>query len=493
MIPIEHLLVAASLLLLLSILASKLSSRLGIPALLLFLVLGMLAGSDGPGGIWFDNPWLAQSLGVVALALILFAGGMDTHWQTVRPAIGQGLALSTVGVLVTALSVGGFAVAVLGFAPLEGILLGAIVSSTDAAAVFAILRSRSTRLKEPLEPLLEMESGSNDPMAVFLTIGMIRLLTDAAASPFALIGLFAQQMIIGVALGYGIGQGSVFIINRLRLEYEGLYPVLTLTLALLTYGVTTSLGGNGFLAVYLAGLILGNSSLVHKKSLARFHDGLAWLMQIVMFLTLGLLVFPSRLIAVIPAGLLAAAFLMLVARPLSVLIALLPARLSLREKSMVAWVGLRGAAPIILATFPLVEGLPKADTIFHLVFFIVLTSVLLQGTSLPLVARWLRVDAPASSPHQPILELAPAANIKNELTELTVPTGSSIVGRQIVDLGLPPGTLIVLLGRQGDFIIPGGSTVIEAGDRLLVLAGKDAFTRLRDIVSQSVETGITEG
>jgi len=489
MIPIEHLLVAAAFLLLLSILASKLSSRLGIPALLLFLALGMLTGSDGPGGIWFDNPWLAQSLGVVALALILFAGGMDTDWQVVRPAFNQGLALSTVGVLITALSVGGFAAAALGFSPPEGILLGAIVSSTDAAAVFAILRSRSTHLKEPLEPLLEMESGSNDPMAVFLTIGMIRLLVDPAASPLDLPGLFAQQMIIGAALGYGIGQGSVFTINRLRLEYEGLYPVLTLTLALLTYGVAASLGGNGFLAVYLAGLILGNSSFVHKKSLARFHDGLAWLMQIVMFLALGLLVFPSRLIAVIPAGLLAAAFLIFVARPLSVLIALFPARLNLREKSMVAWVGLRGAAPIILATFPLVEGLPKADTIFHLVFFIVLTSVLLQGTSLPLVARWLRVDVPAPPSRRTVLELDSAANIKNELTELAIPADSSIVGKQIIDLGLPPGVLIVLLERRGEFIIPGGSTVIEAGDRLLVLAPKDTFNALRNIITGPIETG----
>lgn len=334
---IEYVLVGGSLLLLISIIASKASSRLGVPALLLFLLIGMLAGSDGPGGIYFDDPRLAQSLGVVALTFILFAGGLDTDWESVRSVLWKGLSLSTLGALLTAVLVGWFATIALNFTWLEGLLLGAIVSSTDAAAVFATLRSKSVGLRGQLKPLLELESGSNDPMAVFLTVGFSRLLIDPTASVIDLVPMFIQQMALGAILGYVFGKGMILLVNRARLEYEGLYPVLTLALTLLTYGVTTSLGGNGFLAVYLAGLIMGNSDFIHKRSLMRFHDGIAWLMQIAMFLTLGLLVFPSRLPPVAGTGLLIAAFLMVVARPVSVLVTLLFARCSLREKLMVWW------------------------------------------------------------------------------------------------------------------------------------------------------------
>jgi cell volume regulation protein A len=393
-LTIESLLLAASGLLLLSVIASKASERLGVPALLLFLVIGMLAGSDGLGGIHFDNPWLAQSLGVVALAFILFAGGMDTEWVVVRSQFGRGLALSTLGVAITAGLVGGFAVTVIGMSWLEGLLIGAIVSSTDAAAVFAVMRSRSVSLRGPLKPLLELESGSNDPMAVFLTLGLLSLMTGASTSAIDLVPMFARQMTLGAAIGYGVGKLMVLLINRLRLEYDGLYPVLTLSLVLLIYSGSAWLGGNGFLAVYLAGLVMGNSDFVHKRSLMRFHDGLAWLMQIAMFLTLGLQVFPAQLVSVAGTGLLLALFLMVCARPVAVFLTLAFTALTLRERTMVAWVGLRGAVPIILATFPLLAGIPQATMIFNLVFFIVLTSVLLQGTSIPLVARWLQVDEP---------------------------------------------------------------------------------------------------
>ncbi|HWQ35265.1 MAG TPA: potassium/proton antiporter [Blastocatellia bacterium] len=475
MIALEYLLLGAATLLLLSILFSRASSRLGVPVLLIFLAIGMLAGSDGPGGIYFDNARIAQALGVVSLVFILFAGGLETKWQAVRPVLWQGLSLATLGVFLTAFLVGWFARIALGFSWVEGLLLGAIVSSTDAAAVFAVLRSRSVRLRSTLEPLLELESGSNDPMAVFLTIGLIQLLSVPGASVTKLVLMFFLQMGLGAGMGLALGRAGPWIINRSRLEYEGLYPVLTIALVLLTYGATSMLGGNGFLAAYLAGILLGNSDFIHKRSLIRFHDGLAWLMQIAMFLTLGLLVFPKRLVPVIAPGLMVAGFLILVARPLSVLISLALARLSLREKAMVAWTGLRGAAPIILATFPLLAGIAGAETYFNLVFFIVLTSSLLQGTTIPLLARWLRVEAPKPVRRESPPEFDLAEQTRNELVEIQVPADSAAAGHRVMDLALPQGTLIVLLFRDSESIVPGGGTVIEAGDRLIVFAARDAL------------------
>ena len=485
-VSLETILLGFSILLLLSILASKASSRVGVPALLLFLVIGMLAGSEGPGGIYFDDPSLAQSIGVVSLALILFAGGLDTNWQSVRPVLWHGFALSTVGVLSTTFLVGLFAARILSLSLLEGLLLGAIVSSTDAAAVFGILRARGVGLKGYLTPLIELESGTNDPIAVFLTVSLISLLVNPNVSVFGLIAAFVLQMALGAALGYIMGRGMVLVVNRLRLEYEGLYPVLSLSLVLLTYSATAAVGGNGFLAVYLAGLVMGNNDFIHKNSLRRFHDGLAWLTQITMFLTLGLLVFPSRLVSVTGAGLLIAAFLILVARPASVFTTLLFSRLDAREKALVSWVGLRGAVPIILATFPLLARLPVADLFFNLVFFVVLTSVTLQGTTIPLIARWLGVDAPALARSKPPLELVPVSDsIESELVELEVRPDSTVVGKQIVDLHLPPDALIVLINRDNHFIVPRGGTILYPGDTILLLADKQVQARVQTILDSS--------
>lgn len=470
MLSFEAILLIASLLMLLSIVASKASGKLGVPALVLFLLIGMLAGSDGPGGIYFDDARLAQSLGIVALALILFSGGMGTDWAQIRPVIAPGLALATVGVFLTALLVGLLATGVLGFTLLEGLLLGAIVSSTDAAAVFAVLRSRGARLKGRIGPLIELESGSNDPMAVFLTIALTGLLLNPEMSLTALIVAFGLQMIVGAAFGVVGGWLMTIAINRLRLEYEGLYPVLTLALALLIYGGTALAGGNGFLAVYLAGIALGNRPFVHKRSLTRFHDGVAWLMQIAMFLTLGLLVFPSRLPPVVDNGLIASAFLIFIARPVAVFLTLAFTRFTLREKLMIAWVGLRGAVPIILATFPLIAGLPKAETIFNLVFFVVLMSVLLQGTTIPFVARWLGMVAGQATPYRYPLEYIPKITSDSQLTCVEVHKESRAIGRPLMEIGLPVGALAVLIQRETGDIVPNGGTVIEAGDKLLILA-----------------------
>jgi len=487
MIGVEYIFVGAGVLLLLSIIASKTSGRLGVPSLLFFLIIGMLAGSEGLGRIHFEDPWLAQSLGVLALAFILFSGGLDTDWKVVRQVVWKGIALSTLGVVGTACLVGWFSTMLLNLSLFEGFLLGAIVSSTDAAAVFSILRSKKVSLKGSLKPLLELESGSNDPMAVFLTIGFIHLLTQTDASLVDFVPMFFSQMALGGAFGYGMGRGAVFVANRLRLEYEGLYSVFTLTLVLLTYGITASLGGNGFLAVYLAGLVMGNSDFVHKRSIIRFHDGLAWLMQIAMFLTLGLLVFPSRLIPIAGISLLVSLFLMFVARPVSVLVLLLFAKMDFRGKAMVSWVGLRGAVPIVLATFPLLARVPNAEMIFNIVFFIVFTSVVFQGTSIPIVARWLRVDAPFLPKPQPLLEIGPSCNIANELVEITIPPSSPAVGKQVVELGLPPGTLIVLISRNGESFVPGGGTVLAENDSVLFLAERADIGRIRSILERSGE------
>ncbi|HRW33143.1 potassium/proton antiporter, partial [Methanothrix sp.] len=319
MIPLEYLLLGVAVMLLLSVVSSKASTQLGVPTLVLFLLIGMLAGSDGPGGIEFNNPWLAQYLGTVALIFILFSGGLDTKWKEIKPVLWRGVILSTIGVMLTAIIVGYAAYYVLDFSLLEAMLLAAIISSTDAAAVFSILRSKQISLKGDLRPLLELESGSNDPMAIFLTTSLIALITGAIASPTTLISMFAQQMALGAVFGYMMGRGMAVIVNRIRLDYRGLYPLLTISLVLLTFALTAALGGNGFLAVYIAGLSLGSHSFIHKRSLIDDHDSMAWLMQIVMFLTLGLLVFPSKLIPVAGIGLFICFVLMFLARPMAVL------------------------------------------------------------------------------------------------------------------------------------------------------------------------------
>ena len=398
---IDVIFIVFSTLVILSILTIKLTNRFGIPSLVLFLAIGMLAGSDGLGVISFDNPSLVRSLGITALVLILFSGGLDTEWSAIRPIVWQGVSLSTIGVLITALLIGMFVAWVQGFSFLEGLLLGAIVSSTDAAAVFMVLRARRTKIPRRLIQLLEFESGSNDPMAVVLTIALIRLLTEPSTSFGELAVFFVMQMAVGTAIGIAMGEIMRRSFNALDLELEGIYPVLSVALALLTYGLTDYLDGSGFLAVYLAGLVMARKPFTHQQSVLRFHDGLAWLMQVTMFLALGLQVFPARLVPIAGAGILISLFLIFIARPASVHAALAFSPMSLREQTLVAWAGLRGAVPIILATFPLVAGIEKADMIFHLVFFIALTSVVMQGTAIPLLTRMLKIGSPQINPQAP--------------------------------------------------------------------------------------------
>jgi len=472
----------AGVLLLASVFASKIT-RLGVPALLLFMAVGMLAGSDGPGGIPFDNAAVAQGLGVIALAFILFSGGLDTLWGDIRPVIGRGLALSTIGVGITAGLVGLFSWWVTDLPLSQGMLLGAIVSSTDAAAVFSVLRSKNVRLPSRLRSLLELESGSNDPMAIFLTVAVIGLISNPASSPLRLVGTFFWQMALGGIIGILMGRLAGVVIIRIRLEYDGLYPALSIAIVLLIYGITDGTRGNPFLAVYVAAIVLRRQDFVHKRSLIRFYDGIAWLMQIIMFMTLGLLVFPSRLPQVAGDGLAIAVFLTLVARPTAVVLTLLPLRLPWRELALISWVGLRGAAPIILATFPLVAGVPQAGRLFEIVFFIVLTSALVQGTSVPWVARRLGLSLGDTGPSIDQLELISAG--EREFVEVLVHGGSGLVGRRLLEFGLPPGALVVVLDREGQTMVPSGGTFVQAGDKLLVMAARPDIARVQELLEDA--------
>jgi cell volume regulation protein A len=471
----ENILLLGSLLLFLSIIASKTSFKLGIPTLILFLMVGMLAGSDGLGGIYFNDPKIAQLLGVMALTFILFSGGLETKWESIKPIIWQGVSVSTLGVLITATSVGIFSSYLLGYTWKEGMLLGAIVSSTDAAAVFSILRSRSVGLKGNLRPMLELESGSNDPMAYFLTVSFVYLIAEPDATLIALVPKFFKGMILGAAAGYAFGKIMIWIVNRIKLDIDGLYPVLILSMVFFTFSFTDVVGGNGFLAVYISAVILGNSSFLHKKSLIRFYDGQAWLMQIVMFITLGLLVYPSEIVPVVGPGVLIALFLIFIARPAAIFISLSFSNgLNARKKLFLSWVGLRGAVPIIFATYPLLAGIESARTIFNLVFFISVSSVLLQGTTLPMVARWLRVSVPEKLKRKFPLDIELKDNFKSELVELDIPENSPAVGKLVMKLDLPKTALIVLIHRDGKYITASGDTEIRPRDHLLVMADNKA-------------------
>jgi cell volume regulation protein A len=479
---LELRILVAGVLVVLAILASKISSRLGIPVVLVFLAIGMLAGEDGPGNIAFDDYDTARAVGIVALAYILFAGGFDTRWNEVRPRVASAASLATIGVLVTAGVTGAFAAWVLDVSVKQGLLLGAIVSSTDAAAVFAVLRGRAVAVPGRVRSLLELESGGNDPMAVFLTVGLLDLLTEEHTSIALMITHFVVEMALGFVLGFAGGRLAARVVNRLRLDHDGLYPVVTMAVVALVYGGTALIGGSGFLAVYVAGLVLGNTALVHRRSLMHFHDALAWLMQIGMFLVLGLLVFPSDLPDVAGRALAITAVLVFVARPAAVFTSLAASRIGVRDRALVSWLGLRGAVPIVLATFPEAEGLAGAQTIFHIVFFVVVTSVLAQGTTVGAVTRALRVT-PDPQDATPALGASADTVVADALQELAITESSPAVGRSLVALGLPPGVLVVLIARGPERFVPQGTTLIRAGDRLLVLAEDHAVAAARALLS----------
>ena len=456
----ENILLIGSILLFISLIAGKTSYKFGVPVLIFFLAIGMLAGSDGIGGIHFDNPKTAQFIGIVALNFILFSGGLDTDWQSVKPVLWQGITLSTIGVLLTAFSLGMFVWLITDFTIYEALLLGSIVSSTDSAAVFSILRSKSVALKSNLRPALELESGSNDPMAYILTIVFTGLVVNQDSGFMEILPMFLRQLLIGGILGFAFGKIGSLVINKIELDYEGLYIVLVIAIVFFSFSATDFIGGNGFLAVYIAAVYLGNQELIHKKKILKSFDSFAWLMQIILFLTLGLLVFPKQIIPVIGIGLIISVFLILVARPLSVFISLMPFKVQLRSRFFISWVGLRGAVPIVFATYPLIAGAEKAGMIFNIVFFISITSVMIQGTTLALVAKWLHLTLPENLKPRKQTDIELNDVIKSILKEIIIPVNCSVIGKQIVQLGMPKNTWISFIQRDNKYITPTGSTVL---------------------------------
>lgn len=477
----------AGLLFFLSLVAGTLSERIKMPGLILFLAIGMLAGENGPGGLQFDDAVTTNSIGTFALAFILFSGGFDTQWDDVRPIVQQGLVLSTLGVFLTALFMALPLACLPRFSFKDAFLLGAIISSTDAAAVFSILRTQKVGVKGKLKPLLEFESGSNDPMAVFLTITALKWLTSDSVPVAQLAANFVVQMVAGGAVGWMMGRLSCTMIERLRVENEALYPVWGISIVLFTFGLANSVNGNGYLAVYVCGIVMGGQDFLYKYSLQRFHEGFAWLMQIVMFLVLGLLVNPVELInrSVIGLGLLVSAFLMFVARPAAVFLCSALSDSSFREKLFVSWTGLRGAVPIILATYPLTEGHPQARFMFNLIFFVVLTSVILQGKTLATVARWLGLDATVRvAPSYPLSFDRTPGSGSDETREVDILPGAAVIGSTVSELKFPEGVTILLINRGSRFLIPKGGTQLEAGDTLLIFGERARLS--------SVEQALTE-
>ena len=390
---LDILLAIAGILLMLCVFANKISDQYGIPALLIFLGLGMLAGSDGVGKIEFHNAQLTNVIGTVALAFILFAGGLDTNWQNVKNIVKRGSVLSTLGVFLTALFLFLFSHHILGLSGEISLLLSVIVSSTDAPAVFTILRSQNMNIQPRLKALLEFESGSNDPMAVFLSMSAIAFISEADFNILTLLRSFFLQMTLGIILGLSFGFGACRLLSQFNLPYKGLYPVFGVSVVLLSYSLTQLVGGNGFLAAYLSGIVMGNTSYQYRRHIIRFQDSLAWIMQISMFLILGLLVNPNELFQVMPVSFACTIFLIFIARPLAIWLCLLRSDFNLKEQIFIGWAGFKGAVPIILATYPLIRGFPNSQFLFNLIFFMVIISVLFQGKTLAPLARALHLSA----------------------------------------------------------------------------------------------------
>ncbi len=477
-IQIELLLLVVSILFFVSILVGRASSRFGVPILLLFLGVGMLFGSDGIG-IEFDNCNLAQAIGTVTLCIILFSGGMDTKIDDIRPVIVPGIILATVGVLLTAILTGiaiwwilGMTMESAGIGFLTAFLLASTMSSTDSASVFSILRSKGLNLKNNLRPTLELESGSNDPMAYVLTITLIGLV-NSEMEPSYLMALLSvlMQLVIGGAVGYLLGKFLVVIINRLKMENATLYPILVLTFCIFIFSSTYYLNGNSYLAVYVGGLVIGNSKFAHKRSTTNFFEGLTWLSQLCLFLTLGLLVNPSELKPIIIPGLLISCVMIFVTRPVSVFLTLIPFRkFRFSDKVFISWVGLRGAVPIIFAILTLANDVPHSRLIFNIVFFCTLVSLILQGTTLPFVAKRLGVaKAPGRELKPENFDIDFPEEIKSATSEILITSQILSNGSRLMDLGMPEKTLVIMVKRDERYFVPTGRTPLMVGDKLLVI------------------------
>jgi len=465
----------ASILVIAAVLSTRFAQRFGVPALVLFVGVGMLAGSSGPGGIVFDNYDLSLNIGLLALAIILFSGGLDTRARLFRASLVPAGLLATVGVLVTALmiSVAAWLLTPLSF--VEGLLLGAVLAPTDAAAVFSALEGRG--LPARLRGVLETESGTNDPVAIYLTMTLASFITLGQGNVGSLVLGIVMQLTLGGLLGYLFGRALVWLINRVKVDAFGLYPVLALAGGLLAYAGTNLVGGNGFLAIYIVGLVLGNAALVHRQSIVNFMDEAAWGAQITMFLLLGLLVSPDRLPNILPEALLVTLVVVFLARPLAVHLTLLPLRLfthhyrfTLKEEALLAWAGLRGAVPIILAIVPLVNQVPTGESIFNIVFVVVILGTALQGMTIGSLAKRLGLTK-LEPPKPPLrIELGGAAPPGSAIFDVFLTPKNYVVGKRLADVTLPPKVVVTAVYRQGELVAPRGDTVFEAGDHVFILS-----------------------
>ncbi|MDO5570327.1 MAG: potassium/proton antiporter [Bacteroidales bacterium] len=477
----DNILLVGSLLLFTSILASKPSTRLGIPILLLFLIIGMLFGIDGLG-INFSSPSSAQLIGNAALIIILFSGGMDTVYSEIKKVMIPGILLSTFGVLITALITGVFIFYLLKgnsnlthFTFLEALLLASVMSSTDSASVFGILRGKNIQIKQKIKSLLEFESGSNDPMAYILVILLIQVITtDTSVSYFSILLDFSMQLVIGLLAGGLGGYLVVKLMNKIDLSNHSLYAVLLLSCAFMIYAFTNMIYGNGFLAVYIAGLFIGNKKFIHKKSISNFVDGLAWLFQIIMFLTLGLLVNPHDMFKYTIISVVIGLFLIFIGRPAAVFLCMgLNKSFTIKSKLFVSWVGLKGAVPIIFATYPLTAKLDVANEIFNIVFFITLISLLLQGTSIPFVAKKLGLESSSESSLNAFNMEFPD-EYKNAMMEVELTEEHLRSGSLLMNIPLHDKTLAVMVKRKDKFIIPKGKTELKPGDKILLISDNES-------------------
>jgi cell volume regulation protein A len=478
MINAEHFLFIGAILLFVAVLAGKVAYRFNAPALLLFLAVGLFFGYDI---LSFNSPELTQFIGMLSLCIILFSGGMDTKFSEIRPVLAEGITLATAGVLMTALLLGGFIYLVSPWIGFElsfpiSLLMASTISSTDSASVFSILRTRRQGLSENLRPLLELESGSNDPMAYILVVLLIKMLGGEGNEEIGMGGavlMFMVQMIVGAIIGFGFGRASVWIINKININNASLYSVLLLACVFFTFSFTSLIKGNGYLAVYIAGLIVGNNKLVNKRTVTTFFDGITWLFQIIMFLMLGLLVDLNKVINLqtIILGVAAGLFLILVARPIATLTCLAPfRRLTRKARFYISWVGLRGAVPIIFATYPWVAKIEGAELIFNVVFLMTIISLIVQGTTVSSMAELLGL---AYTEKESKFAEALQDKVRSAFTEIAVTEQMLMGGSTLNKVSLPDNTLVVMVCRDGDYFVPKGNAELQMGDKLLILSDRN--------------------
>lgn len=462
-----QIMIIGSVILLLCVASSKLLYRFGVSTLLIALVLGMLFGSDGIVGIQFDDYALAQQLCSFGLVFIMFYGGFGTSWKAAKPVAKPAILMSTLGVVITAILTGLFCTLVLQCSVWQGLLMGSVVASTDAASVFAVLRSRKLNLKGGLASLLELESGSNDPISYMLTIVFIAVLTgNYGAGEIGI--MLVKQIVFGLALGVLFAKAGVFVLRKINLEIDGLYPIFAVAIVVLGYSLCEYLGGNGYLCVYLIGIIMGNSKILHKRALVHFFDGLSWIMQIILFFTLGLLSFPSHLPAITLPGILISLFMIFIARPAATFSILSWFKIPVKQQLLVSWVGLRGSASIVFAIYVMASGVDIGTDLFHMVFFVALFSIAVQGTMIPWAAKKLDVVEPDVSVLKTFSDYQEEGAAK--LIEVEIPHDSPWANRSLMDADVPQELLAVMIKRDGKALVPKGNTVILPGD-IVVLAG----------------------